>query len=82
MCAGLALYLLAHVVFRLRNVGSVNWPRVVTAAVCLALIPLATEIAGVAMLGVLFVLFVALITYEVVRYAEARARIRAERVGH
>ena len=43
---GLALYLLAHVVFRLRNVGSVNWPRVVTAAVCLALIPLATEIAG------------------------------------
>ena len=82
LCAGLALYLLAHVVFRLRNVGSVNWPRVVTAAVCLALIPLATEIAGVAMLGVLFVLFVALITYEVVRYAEARARIRAERVGH
>ena len=34
------------------------------------------------MLGVLFVLFVALITYEVVRYAEARERIRAERVGH
>ncbi len=82
LCAGLALYLLAHVVFRLRNVGSVNWPRVVTALMCLALIPLATEIAGVAMLAVLCALFVALITYEVVRYADARARIRAERVGH
>jgi hypothetical protein len=33
------------------------------------------------MLGVLFALFVALIAYEVVRYAEARGRIRAERVG-
>jgi low temperature requirement protein LtrA len=82
LCGGLALYLAAHVGFRLRNVGSVNWPRVVTALICLALIPAAMELAGVLMLAVLFALFVALITYEVVRYADARGRIRAERVGH
>jgi Bacterial low temperature requirement A protein (LtrA) len=82
LCGGLALYLLAHVAFRLRNVGSVNWARIVVAAVCLALIPLATEVAGAAMLGILVALFAALIAFEVVRYAEARARIRAERVGH
>ena len=51
LCGGLALYLLAHIAFRLRNVGSLNRPRLVAAAVCLALIPLATAIAGVAMLG-------------------------------
>ena len=82
LCGGLALYLLAHVAFRLRNVGSVNVPRVFTAAVCLALIPVATSVAGVAMLGLLLALFTALTAFEVVRYAEARARIRAARVGH
>jgi low temperature requirement protein LtrA len=81
LCGGLALYLAAHVAFRLRNVGSVNWPRVVTALICLALIPAATELAGVLMLAVLCALLAALIGFEVVRYAEARARIRAERVG-
>ena len=78
----MALYLAAHVAFRLRNVGSVNWPRVITALACLALIPAAMELAGVLMLAVLCALFAALIAYEALRYAEARARIRAERVGH
>ena len=81
LCAGLALYLIAHVGFRLRNVGSVNRPRVVAAVACLALIPVAMEIAGVATLALLFAVFAALIAFEVLRYAEARARIRAERVG-
>ena len=81
LCGGLALYLLAHVAFRLRNVGSVNVPRIVAAVLCLALIPVATRVAGAAVLAVLLALFVALILFEVVRYAEARARIRAERVG-
>jgi len=82
LCGGLALYLLAHVAFRLRNVGSVNVPRIVTALVCLALIPVATSIAGVATLGLLLAVFAALTGFEVVRYAEARTRIRAARVGH
>jgi low temperature requirement protein LtrA len=82
LCAGLALYLLAHVAFRLRNVRSVNWARVVAAAVCVALIPVATEIAGVASLALLLALLIAMLGFEVVRTREARARIRAERVGH
>jgi low temperature requirement protein LtrA len=82
LCGGLALYLAAHVGFRLRNVGSVGWHRVGAALVCLALVPLATEIAGVAMLAVLLAVFAVLIAFEVTHYAEARARVRAERIGH
>jgi low temperature requirement protein LtrA len=81
LCGGLALYLLAHVAFRLRNVGTVGWPRLVAAAASAAVIPLATQIPGVATLAILFALTVALIVYEVLRYREARARIRAERIG-
>jgi low temperature requirement protein LtrA len=82
LCGGVALYFLAHVGFRLRNVGSVSRPRVVAAAACLALIPLATRASGQAMLALLLTVCVVLIGYEVVRYADARARIRAERIGH
>jgi low temperature requirement protein LtrA len=82
LCGGLALYLLAHVAFRLRNVRSVNWARVVVAALCLALIPLATSVAGLATLGVLLGLLAGLTTFEVVHYGEARRRIRADRIGH
>ena len=53
LCGGLALYLLAHVAFRLRNTGSVGWRRIVAAAVCLAVIPVALEVSGVATLAIL-----------------------------
>ena len=82
LCGGLALYLLAHVAFRLRNTGSVGWRRIVAAAVCLAVIPVALEVSGVATLAILLGVWIALIGYEVTRDAEARARIRAERIGH
>jgi low temperature requirement protein LtrA len=82
LCGGIALYLLAHVAFRLRNVGSVSWPRTIAAAVCLALIPAVLHVSGLAALALLLAVCAGLIGYEVVRYAEARARIRAERIGH
>jgi low temperature requirement protein LtrA len=82
LCGGLALYLLAHVAFRLRNTGTVGWRRIVAAVVCLALIPIALEVSGVATLAVLLGVWVALIGYEVTRDAEARALVRAERIGH
>jgi low temperature requirement protein LtrA len=82
LCGGLALYLLAHVAFRLRNTGSIGWRRIVAAAVCLAVIPVALEVSGVATLAILLGVWIALIGYEVTRDAEARARIRAERIGH
>jgi len=82
LCGGLALYFLAHVGFRLRNVGSVSRPRLIAAAACLWLAPVAPSAAGIATLAALLSVTVLLIAYEVVRYADARARIRAERIGH
>jgi low temperature requirement protein LtrA len=81
LCGGLALYLLAHVGFRLRNVGSFGWARLLAAAVCAGLAPVATRIAGLEILGALLAVWIALIGYEVARHADARARIRAERIG-
>ena len=48
LCGGVALYLLAHVAFRLRNVGTVNVPRIVAAARLPRAVPGGDEVAGVA----------------------------------
>jgi low temperature requirement protein LtrA len=77
LCGGLALYLAAHVAFRLRNVRSVSRSRVTAAAACLALIPLAIRVPGLLALALLTAVWVALIAFEVVRFREARARVRA-----
>jgi low temperature requirement protein LtrA len=75
---GVAAYLLAHLAFRERNIGSVNVPRAVTVVVLL-LAPLAVgPLPALAQLGVLAAVLVALIGFEVVRYAEARAAVRAD----
>jgi len=76
LCGGAALYLLALVAFRLRNLRTVNRPRVVAGAVCLALIPLATTIAALASLALVALVLCALIAYEALRYAAARERVR------
>ena len=76
MLTGAALYLLAHVAFRFRNVRTLNSPRLVSAGLCLALIPAATELPALATLAILGGLMVGLVTYEALRYADARDRIR------
>jgi low temperature requirement protein LtrA len=79
---GVAVYLLAHLAFRLRNVGSVNRPRAVV-AVLLLLAPLALgQVPALTALAVLAGALVGLISFEVVRYADARAAIRAEAAQH
>jgi low temperature requirement protein LtrA len=79
---GVAVYLLAHLAFRLRNVGSINRPRALV-AVLLLLAPLGVQfLPAMAALGVLALILGALIAYEVVRYADARAAIRAEVAAH
>jgi low temperature requirement protein LtrA len=77
LCGGVALYLLAHIAFRLRNVQSLNRPRLVTAAACLAFIPVATRVDAVAAVAAIAALCALLIAYETLRYREARARVRA-----
>ena len=76
MLGGASLYLLAHVGFRWRNIHTLNRQRLVVGLALLTLIPLATEIAALATLGVLAAIIAALIAYEAIRFAEARARLR------
>jgi low temperature requirement protein LtrA len=75
---GVALYYAGHVGFRLRNVGSVNRPRLVALLACLAAIPVAREVDALPALGLAAALASAVIAYETTRYAEARARVRRE----
>jgi low temperature requirement protein LtrA len=75
---GAALYLLAHVAFRLRNMRTLSVRRLVCSAVLLALVPLATALPALATLGILAALLATLIAYEAIRYADARARVRHE----
>jgi low temperature requirement protein LtrA len=78
---GVALYYLAHVGFRMRIVGTVNRQRLIAAVVCLALIPLGTEVDALVALGLAAVVAAALITYEAIRFAETRRRVRHQHAG-
>ncbi|MEY2571138.1 MAG: hypothetical protein QOE63_1488 [Acidimicrobiaceae bacterium] len=76
LLGGTAVYLLAHVAFRWRNVHRFSSQRLVTATVCAALIPLALEIPSLATLAILAAVLVALLAYESIRFAELRDRLR------
>jgi low temperature requirement protein LtrA len=76
LCGGVALYLAAHILFRLRNVHSLNRQRLVVLLLLVASLPLALELPALATLGLVAGLCVALIVYEAIRFAEARERIR------
>src|SRR5688572_18519102 len=76
LCGGVAMYLVAHVLFRLRNVGSLNRQRLVVSALLLGFLPLAVELPALASLAAVAGLCVLLIAYEAIRFAEARDRIR------
>ena len=79
LLGGLALYLLAHVAFRLRNVRTVNRQRLVAAALLLALLPAAVRIPALAALTLAAAVCGGLIAYETIRFREARARVRLAR---
>jgi low temperature requirement protein LtrA len=76
LCGGVALYLLAHVAFRLRNMHTWSVRRVVCAGILLALIPLATTLPALGTLAIVAAISTGLIVYEAIRYAEARDRLR------
>jgi low temperature requirement protein LtrA len=76
LCGGVAIYLVAHVLFRLRNVRTLNRQRLVVAVLLLVLIPAAVELPALATLATVAALCVGLIGYEAIRFAEARYRVR------
>ena len=78
LCGGAALYLLGHVAIRLRSVRSVNRPRLLTAAILVALIPYASSVDALAAVLTVAAAMSALIAYEVVAWAPRRAELRSE----
>jgi low temperature requirement protein LtrA len=74
---GMALYYVAHIGFRLRNTGTLNRQRLVAAFLCVALIPVVTEVDALVALGLAAVVAAGLIAYEAIRFAEARRKVRA-----
>jgi low temperature requirement protein LtrA len=77
LCGGVALYLIAQVAFKMRVVRSLGFPRLAAAGACLALIPVATRVDALAAVLAIAAICAALVTYEVLRFREARARVRA-----
>lgn len=78
---GLVVYLLGHLLFRLRNIRSLNVPRVVTACVLLGCIPVALVIAAWQAVALAALVMLGLVAFEARRYSEGRARIRSELRG-
>ncbi len=78
LLGGAALYLLAHVAFRLRNIATVSRQRLFCAVLLLVLLPVALEIPALATVTMLAAILSILIAYEALCFAEARDRIRHE----
>jgi low temperature requirement protein LtrA len=78
MLGGAALYLLAHVAVRYRNVHTVNNHRLVCALLLVALIPLASMLPALATIAILATALSVLIALEALRFAGSRERVRRE----
>jgi low temperature requirement protein LtrA len=77
LLGGIAIYLLAHILLRLRNARTVNVQRLLLALVLLALCPIDLNVSSLAALAGVNVLLWAVIVYENVKiYDERRYRLR------
>ena len=73
---GVALYLLGHILFRLRNMGSVNRQRTVVAVLLVVAIPIGVTVPAFVSLIMLVALLIGLIVYELSAYREVRHQVR------
>ncbi|MFC4150212.1 low temperature requirement protein A [Micromonospora mangrovi] len=73
---GVVIYLLGHLGFRLRNMGSVNWPRVVAMVLLVALLPVADHLPALAALGLLALVCAGMVAAEVVLFGASRRALR------
>lgn len=76
LLGGTALYLLAHVAFRWRNVHRFSGQRLIAALVCLALLPVVVSVSALVTLALLTAVLGLLVAYEHVHFAELRGRLR------
>ena len=79
LCGGPALYLLAYVALRVRVSRTLGGGRFVAAVLCSALIPVAVVVPALVALALVAGVWVALHSYEIIWWREARARTRASR---
>ena len=79
LCAGPALYLLAFVLLRLRIARRLGRGRLVTAAACMALFPVALAVPALAALALIASVWVVFHAYELIWWHDARAEARAQR---
>ena len=77
LCAGVALYLLALVGFRLRVARTINVERLAAAGLALALLPVTLVAPSLVALSSLAALLAALVAYEAVRFRAERGSLRA-----
>jgi len=73
---GVALYLVGHILFRLRNMGSLNTQRLLVTVLLVAAIPIGVAVPAYVSLIMLLALLLGLIGYESVAYRDARHRLR------
>ncbi len=76
LVGGVAIYLLAHVAFRFRNIRTINRQRLLLAVALLVAAPFADRPDALVTLAVVTALMCLLITYEAVRFADGRDQIR------
>jgi len=74
---GVALYLLGHLLFRKRNMGSWNVQRAAVMVLLLALIPVGVVAPAWVSLVVLMSVLLALVTYETLHFAPWRRHLRS-----
>ncbi len=76
LLGGTAIYLLAHVAFRWRNIHTLNRQRLGAAVLLLPLIALAVEVPALVAVAALAAILVGLVAYEAIHFREARERLR------
>jgi low temperature requirement protein LtrA len=78
LLGGAAVYLLAHVAFRWRNVHRFSTQRLVCALAMVALVPVALEVPAVATLAILAFALALVVAFEARQFAELRDRLRGQ----
>jgi low temperature requirement protein LtrA len=73
---GVALYLVGHILFRLRNMQSLNTQRTVVAVLLVVAIPIGLTVPAYVSLTILVTMLVLLIAYEGIKYRELRHHLR------
>ncbi len=81
LCAGAALYLLAHVAFLFRMTGYIFRRRTLGAVVLLALVPAALALPALAALALVSAVCSLIVAWEALRYREQRVQLRHPEVA-